>query len=391
MTAILVAGALANKPGNGGEAWVRLSWLAGLRRLGFDVCFVEQLAPGVCVGPEGTPAPFRGSRNLAYFRRVVERFGLTASSSLIYDDGAQVFGMTEGELLARAEAAVALINISGHLTDEPLLRRCKRKVYIDLDPGFTQYWHADGRPLGLESHDHHFTVGENVGTTAFPIPTGGIRWRPIRQPVVLDDWPACHDGMPDRFSTVGTWRGPFGPVTHGERTFGLKVHEFRKFVELPLHAPGAFELALDIHPEDQDDRASLERHGWRLVNPGHVAGEPDAFRAYVQRSGAEFSVAQGIYVETASGWFSDRTVRYLASGKPALVQDTGFGRNLPTGEGLIAFTTMKEAVTGAEEIVTDYQRHSLAARRLAETYFDSDVVLTSLLETIGVTPPVLRR
>jgi len=386
MTTIFVAGALANKPGNGGEAWVRLSWVVGLRRLGFDVCFVEQLAPEVCVGPHGTAAPVGDSRNLAYFRHVVDRFGLTSSSSLVYDGGAQVFGMVEDELLARAEAAVALINISGHLTYEPLMRRCKRKVYVDLDPGFTQYWQAGGRPLGLESHDHHFTVGENVGTAACPIPTGSIRWHPVRQPVLLDEWPVCHDGMPDRFSTVGSWRGPFGPVTHAERTFGLKVHEFRKFVELPVRAPGAFEIALDIDPADRNDRTLLERHGWKLVNPDRVAGEPDTFRAYVQHSGAEFSVAQGIYVETASGWFSDRTARYLAAGKPALVQDTGFSRNLPTGEGLIAFATMEEAVTGAEEIVKDYERHSLAARGLAETFFDSDVVLARLLEAIDVSP-----
>lgn len=385
MSTIFVAGALANKPGNGGEAWVRLSWALGLRRLGFDVCFVEQIAADVCVGPDGAAASIGGSRNLAYFRSVASSFGLTSSSSLLYDDGAQVFGMSKEELLALAESAVALVNISGHLTYEPLMRLFARKVYVDLDPGFTQYWHAEDQPLGLEDHDEHVTVGENIGTDACSIPTGDIAWRHVRPPVVLDEWP-LGDGEPGRFTTVGSWRGAFGPITWDGHAFGLKVHEFRKFVDLPRQAAGTFEIALDIHPADGNDRTLLEHHGWHLVDPGQVVHDPDTFRAYVQASGAEFSVAQGIYVETNSGWFSDRTVRYLAAGRPALVQDTGFSQTLPTGEGLLSFTTMEQAVAGVNAILEDYERHSRAARSLAETYFDSDVVLGRLLADIGVTP-----
>ncbi len=128
----------------------------------------------------------------------------------------------------------------------------------------------------------------------------------------------------------------------------------------------------------------MDRNGWRIVDPREAAGSPDAFRRYVQGSGAEFSVAQGIYVETACGWFSDRTTRYLASGKPALVQDTGFSRNLPAGEGLIAFATMEQAVAGANAIWRDYRHHSQAARALAEEHFDSDRVLGRLLERAGL-------
>lgn len=379
MSTVVVAGALANKPGNGGEAWVRLSWLLGLRRLGYDVLFVEQLSPGACVDTKGAPAPVAGSHNLAFFRAVVDRFGLSSTSSLIYDDGAEVFGVPEDELLARAEVAVALVNLSGHLTYPPLLRRLQRKIYVDLDPGFTQYWHAAGQPLGLEHHDEHLTVGGNVGTGACPIPTRGLHWRHVRPPVVLDEW-SPGSGGDGRFTTVGSWRGAFGPITWDGLTFGLKVHEFRKFVQLPTQAAGTFEIALDIHPADAADRSSLERHGWQLVHPRRVAADPDAFRAYVRGSGAEFSVAQGIYVETNSGWLSDRTAAYLAAGRPALVQDTGFSRTLPTGEGLLCFTTMQEAVAGAREIRGAYDRHSRAARAIAEAYFDSDVVLGGLLD-----------
>ena len=383
MTTVVVAGVLANKPGNGGEAWVRLSWLLGLRRLGFEVVFVEQLSTDACVDTSGARTPVAKSHNLAFFRAVVDRFGLSSTSSLIYDDGAQVFGMTTDELMAKAESAVALFNISGHLKYEPLMRRFARKIYVDLDPGFTQYWHASGMPLGLENHDEHLTVGGNVGTDVCLIPTRGMRWKAVRPPVVLDEWTPARDGDVSRFTTVGGWRGAFGPITWDGRTYGLKVHEFRKFWELPRRSPGTFEVALDIHPADAKDRAMLGGHGWWLVDPGRVAADPDSFRAYVQASGAEFSVAQGIYVETNSGWFSDRTAAYLAAGRPALVQDTGFSRTLPTGEGLLCFTTMEEAVAGAREILGAYDRHSQAARALAETFFDSDLVLGSLMGNLG--------
>jgi hypothetical protein len=384
MTTIFVAGALANKPGNGGEAWVRLSWLLGLRRLGCDVCFVEQVSSAACVDEKGNPAAVEDSVNLAFYRAVLDRFGLTSTSSLVYEDGVHFFGVPEDELLTCAESAVALINISGHLQYEPLLRRLHQKIYIDLDPGFTQYWHADGRPLGLEDHDRHFTVGTNVGTDDCRIPTGDISWQHVLPPVVLDEWRSMPDGEPGRFTTVGSWRGAFGPVTCNGRTYGLKVHEFRRFVELPRRSAGNFEIALDIHPADAADRALLESHGWHLADPRRTAGSPDAFRDYVRTSGAEFSVAQGIYVETNSGWVSDRTVRYLAAGRPALVQDTGFGRTVPTGEGLLCFSTMEEAAASAAEILGNYRQHSRAARELAETFFDSDTVIGALLDDIGV-------
>src|SRR3712207_1627222 len=150
-----------------------------------------------------------------------------------------------------------------------------------------------------------------------------------------------------------------------------------------LQAPGTFEIALNIHPADHADKAMLEGHGWALVDARRVTADPETFRAYVQASGAEFSVAQGIYVETNSGWFSDRTAAYLAAGRPALVQDTGFSRTLPTGEGLLSFTTMQEAVEGVRAISGAYERHSQAARALAETYFDSDRVLSAVFDGRG--------
>jgi hypothetical protein len=382
-----VSSVIANKPLNGGNAWAVLSWVLGLRELGFRVCFVEQISRECCVDATSATTAFEHSVNLAYFKQVTEQFGLADSAALVYEGGEQVHGLRYGELLDVTEAADLLVNITGHLTLQPLMRRVRRKAYVDLDPGYTQFWHASGDTgPRLGGHDLYFTVGENIGTRSCPIPTGGIRWRTTRQPVVLDYWPVSREGDRSRFTTVATWRGPYGSVQYGDKTYGLKVHEFRKFIELPEQARQTFEIALDIHPAEENDLNLLNRYGWRLVDPKAAASDPDAFRRYVQGSGAEFSVAQGVYVETVSGWFSDRTVRYLASGKPALVQDTGFGRSYPVGEGLVAFRTLEEAIAGADRIGRDYEEHCRVARALAEEYFDADKVLGHFVEEAGVAP-----
>jgi hypothetical protein len=242
-------------------------------------------------------------------------------------------------------------------------------------------WHATGdRGSRLAGHDVYFTIAENIGTTGCTVPTCGIDWQRIRPPVVLAGWPAATAGTDWKFTTVASWRGPFGPIRYAGKTYGLKVHEFRKFIDLPRLTGQKFELALNIYPGDDKDRQALVKHGWQLVDPLAAAGDPAAFQHYVQDSGAEFSAAQGIYVETGSGWFSDRTACYLASGKPALVQDTGLSRNYPVGEGLLTFRTLSQAMAGAQQIASDYERHSRAARQLAEEFFDSDRVLAQLVE-----------
>jgi hypothetical protein len=386
MRTVVVSGALANKYLKGGAVWTRLNWVLGLKKLGFHVVFVEQIDRGSCVDAAGAVTAFEDCVNLAYFKKVTEQFGLSRSAALVYENGQQVHGSSWSELLGVAEAADLLVNITGHLTADSLKGRFRRKVYIDLDPGYTQFWHAAGNAgARVEGHDYYFTVGENIGTPTCAIPTCGVHWRPVRQPVVLEEWPVCAEGRRDRFTTVASWRGPYGPVQQGDTTLGSKVHEFRKFLQLPEQVRGAFEIALDIHAADVKDLNLLRSHGWLVVDPTVVAPDPSAFRRYVQTSGAEFSVAQGIYVQTWSGWFSDRTVRYLAAGKPALVQDTGFSRNLPIGEGVVAFRTPEEAAAGAKRILCDYDRHCQAARSLAETYFDSDKVLGQLIEEVGVT------
>jgi hypothetical protein len=373
MTAtVVVSGALGNKPGQSGETWVKLSWVRGLQALGMDVRFVEELAPSVDAAAAS-----------AWFGSVADRFGLKDRATLL-KDGRAIVGPAPGELKDVAPEA-ALVNISGHLRAPDLLGAFGRRVFVDIDPGFTQFWHAQGlEGAGLEGHDAYFTIGELIGTPGCPIPTGGIQWRPVRQPVVLDDWPAMGPGDASRFTTIASWRGPFGPVVQGERTYGLKVHEFRKFIELPRHSPHRFEIALDIDPADRRDLEGLQAHGWMVADPQQVAGDPDALRDYVQGSDAEFSAAQGMYVDTRCGWFSDRTTRYLASGRPALVQDTGFSATLPVGDGLVAFRTLEEAIAGAADIANRYAEHCDAARQIAEEHFAAERVLAQFCDQVGI-------
>jgi hypothetical protein len=391
MTTIVVSGALANRCLNGGGAWVRLNWILGFQRLGCRVYFVEEIKQATCQDAAGAPCAFADSVNLAYFKEITRQFGLDETAALIYEGGQEIHGPGQAELLALAESADLLVNISGHLACEPFFSRFRRKAFLDIDPGFTQIWHAGGiTGARLAGHDKYFTIGENIGTPACSIATNGMSWERVRPPVVLPEWPVTSAAADRRFTTVASWRGPYGPVQYQGKTFGLKVHEFRKVFALPERSrqpdgsPCQFEIALNIHPADEKDLQALLRHGWRITNPRQAAGDPASFRRYVQDSAAEFSPAQAIYVETGSGWFSDRTVCYLASGKPALVQDTGFSRNYPVGEGLLAFRTLDEAVAGAEAIFRDYEKHCRAAREIAEAFFDSDKVLSRFLKEVGV-------
>lgn len=364
MPTAIVSGALASKPFNGGNAWTRLSFVLGLRRLGYDVLFVEQI-----------DRPTQAARE--FFEACCRSFAVDAVLL--------TSGSVPAELQERADDATLLLNIGGQLTRGSVKRAPRVKVFLDDDPGYTQFWHAAGL-LGdrLAGHDFAFTYGQNIGRPGCAIPLAGIDWRATRPPVVLSEWPAAPLGERGRLTTVASWRGGYGRLEANGQLYGQKAHEFRKLAELPERVPQRCEIALAIDPADEGDAELLRLHAWELVDPREVAGEACAYRRYIQGSGGELSAAQGIYVETDSGWFSDRTVCYLASGKPALVQETGFGRSLPVGEGLLSFRTLDEAVDGALRIDSDYEGHAQAARAVAERYFDSDIVLGRLLEEVGL-------
>lgn len=378
----IVAGALANKPGNGGEAWVRLTWVLGLRRLGVDAHLVEVIDEDVLRHEDGCGAGLAASVNGRFFSEVVEAFGLAGAATLACRGSGETLGLGPADLLAMAGETDLLINLSGHLDDQALLGAPRRRVYVDLDPVYTQVWHMDGL-LGdhLLRHDVHLTVGGNIGTPRCAVAVGGIRWIPVAPPVLMEEWPLLPGGDDGPFTTVASWRGGHGTVEVGGVALGPKAHEFRRILGLPRDVARTLEIALDIHPGDDADRRALEDAGWRLREPREVAATPGAFREYVRASFGEMSAAQGAYVRTGSGWLSDRTAHYLASGRPAVVQDTGAA--IPSGEGLMTFRTAAEAAAAAGELEREPARHREAARALAERLFDSDRVLARVLEVVG--------
>jgi len=215
------------------------------------------------------------------------------------------------------------------------------------------------------------------------VPTCGLAWTTLPQPVVLEHWPVAEPRPAGGFTGIGAWRGPNGPVEYQGHLYGLRCHEFRKFLGLPGRCPGeTFEQALAIDPGDAKDIAALRDHGWRLVDPVAVAGSPRRYRDYVAGSKAEFMVPKQMYVDTASGLLSDRSCYYLATGRPVLARDTGLDSLYPCGEGLVTFTTLDEAAAGVERIAADYPGHCRAAREIAATHFDSDRVLTRFLDDV---------
>jgi hypothetical protein len=384
---IAIAGSLAQKPWHGGHTWVFLQYLLGFKRLGWDVLFLDDLQPEMCVDDSGVSCSFEQSRNLRYLLSVMKRFGLDGSFALIYNRGERFIGMTRPDVLERVGRAVFLLNVTmGSVFDPEVLARAQRRVYLDLDPGVGQMW----RELGLcdlfRDHDMFATIGENIGKEGCGIPTCGLPWITTPQPVVLDLWPAAQPMVPDEgaFTSIGAWRGPYAPIEYKGRTYGLRVHEFRTFVSIPRLTGQRFEVALDIHPNETRDLELLRANDWSLVDPRLIAADPWVYQDYLCRSKAEFMVAKNLYVQSNSGWFSDRSICYLACGRPVLAQDTGIRQLYPTGEGLITFSTLEEAAAGVEAINSDYTRHARAAREIAMEYFDSDKVLTRLLNKLGL-------
>ena len=348
----VVAGALARRPRAGGHAWVFLQYLLGLRRLGYDVLFVDWLDAETCSGP------VEHSSEAAYLSRVMDEHGLAGSWSLLdHATGDAAAGLPRAEVVEHARTSALLLNVMGYLDDEEILAATPLRVFLDIDPGFPQMWHELGLANVFQGHDRFVTIGERVGLDGCEVPTCGLDWITTRPPVVLERWPV-RPAVDGAFTTVASWRGAFAPVEYAGKRYGLRAHELRKSPELPERSRQRFELALDIDEADAADRELLERCGWELVDPLEVAADPAAYQDYIAGSKGELMVAKGMYVETRSGWFSDRSACYLASGKPVVAQDTGLEGLYPLGTGLLAFSTLDEAAAAVEAVAADYERHA---------------------------------
>jgi hypothetical protein len=379
---ILLSGMIASVPRQRGATWAILQYLLGFKRLGYNVHFIEPVEEAA-LRPAGVH--LARSDNAAYFRRVMAEFGMGESSTLLLAGTQRTVGIPYERLREIARRADVLVNISGLLTDEALTEDIPLRTYLDLDPAFTQLWHvAEGIDMRFAAHNRFVTVGQAIGDPDCEVPTCGLKWVTTPQPVVLERWPAGHITTHDALTTVANWRG-YGSIEHKGVFYGQKAHSWRQFFSLPALSEERFAPALAIHPEESKDLAALRANGWRLLDPERVAQTPASYQCFVRGSKAEFGIAKSGYVASRCGWFSDRSVCYLASGRPVIAQETGFSRFLPVGAGLFAFDTIDEVLASIEALNGDYDCHARAARAVAEEYFDSDRVLVRLLNVLGVT------
>lgn len=376
---ILVSGMIGAVPHQGGATWAVLQYMLGFRRLGHDVYFVEPIRRED-IKPAG---PLERSPNAAYFRAVMRRFGFSRCAAMLLTGEGATVGMSYAALQSLAPTLDVHVNISGMLTDESICGRVPMRVYLDLDPAFNQLWHAvQGIDMRFAGHTHFVTVGPAIGTPASKIPACGRRWIPTLQPVVLAHWPIARRTRYDGLTTIGNWRG-YGSVEYDGEFYGQKAHALREFMALPTMMREKFMIAMAIHPGEHRDLAALNENGWHVIDPASVAATPQSYRQFVRASKAEFGIAKSGYVQSQCGWFSDRSVCYLASGRPVIAHDTGFDKFLPVGAGLFKFSRAGEVMDAVRALDKDYAHHARAARRLAEEHFDSDVVLPSLLSRIG--------
>ena len=374
-----------------GVAWQILHYLEGLRRLGFDVFYVEDTGDW----------PYDADRNTItdderyttqYIERMMAWCGLADRWAYRAAAKDTVFGPAAVRLPGLFRDADALINVTAGtvLREEHL--RVPVRIYLETDPVLPQIEVAQGNQRTIDllaAHTHHFTFGENVGAPDCGVPVGRFPYQATRQPIVLDWWegpPADALGVrPDisRFTTVSNWKQSGKDIEWGGKVYSWsKHHEFLKFVDLPGQSGEAFELALACG--DTDAIRLLGRHGWAVRDALVLSRDIQPYRDYIRGSRGEFTVAKDQNIRLRSGWFSDRSACYLAAGLPVITQETGFSRILPTGKGLFAFTAIEEILAALDRVASDYPGHRQAAAEIAAEYFAAEAVLDRLCGQAGL-------
>ena len=383
---IVVLGTAASNPW-AGLAWMHMQIMLGLLRLGHDAYYVETTSAWP-YDPIRRAAVGDSDYALPYLSQLAKDFGIADRWAYrrSYSDG-QWFGLPGADAEALLAGADAVLNVAGatRLAWDGL--EVGRLVYLGTDPGYRELALAKGdedvRAM-VEEHDDCVTYGENIGTADCPIPPLPRLRSKTRQPILLDLWVA---GPPSRseFTTVSNWRDGAWDIEYGGTTYyWSKRREFLKFIDLPRRAGRPIELATGFSGLNAEDRESLISNPWRLRDAHSLTTDPWRYRDYVRSSPGEFTVTKDQYARLRSGWFSERSACYLAAGRPVVCQDTGFGNVLPTGEGLFACATTDEAVAALEAIDADYERHSRAARSIAEEFFAAETVLARLLDDLGL-------
>ena len=372
-----------------GVIWQHIHYIVGLQRLGHDVYYIEDSARYPY-----NPVTYEENENYTYAAEVLGKlatqFGFEGRWSycarFLADE--PTAGLSLAKVRELYRTADAILNVCGAQEFNADLLVSQNILYVESDPGVEQIKVDKGDEKTREYLGRHralFTFGENVGTDHFRVPVHGARWLPTRQPVVTEFWkmdaPPAGDAV---FTTVANWNtsGRKDIEWHGEKYHWSKSLEFLKFVEAPVRSGEPFEMVTNIG--DTATRALFEQNNWRLVSPDQPSVEWDLYRAYLQNSRGEFTVAKDQYVRLNTGWFSDRTSCYLACGRPAITQETGFTRLYGGAKGLLAFTTMDEIVEHTRAIRADYAAHCRAAYEIAAEHFEATKVLADLLERAGV-------
>jgi hypothetical protein len=366
-----------------GVAWQFLHYLLGLKRLGYDVYYVEDSARDL-YDPAANDFTSDPAANIEAVAPFLEAHGFKYKWCFRSHALNRCFGLSESELGRLYDDADAFLNVTGAQEIRGEHMKIPRRIYIETDPVVSQIQvsQGDARTIAhLSAHDTHFTFGENIGQPDCLVPNERFNWLATRQPVLLDFWER-NDGPSRRYTTICTWQNKGRDINYkGEIYHWSKDREFKEFIDLPRGAPVQFELATS---PDEQSRRLLEQNGWRIVPSIPLSQRFDTYCAYIQNSRAEFTVAKDQNVRLRSGWFSDRSACYLAAGLPVITQETGFSNHLPTGGGLFGFFTTGNILAAIDKIESDYQRASRAARDLAIDYFDAEKVLRSLLSRAGL-------
>jgi len=381
---LLVLGIVGQYP-MAGVAWQALHYLLGFRQLGWDVYYVEDSGAPPYDPRIGGPTE-DCTYAVGYVADVMRRFGLEERWVYVDMMRDETHGLSRGRLAELYRSAAGIVNLCGATAPRAEHRQGARLVYVETDPVYEQLRIATGAAPSLEflsAHDVLFTYGENLGAPDCPVPLERFTWRTTRPPVVVDCWEGQPDPSAVFFTSIASWENKGKDITFRGETYQWSKHvNFLRFLDLPRHTPQPFRLAMD--PADAAVEARIRGAGWQLTDPQPISRDVDAYRAFIQGSRGEFTVAKDIYVRPRSGWFSDRSVCYLAAGRPVVTQDTAFGTRIPTGEGLFAYATMDEAVDALARVNADYARHSAAARRVAREHFGAEPVLGRLLADAGL-------
>jgi len=381
---VLVLGYIVRGP-FGGMAWHHLQYVMGLRDLGHDVFFLEDSDDyWSCFDPSTGELGTDPGYGLRFAASTFDRVGLGERWAYHDAHAGRWCGPAAADALELCRTADVLLNVSGVNPLRPWLLEIPVRALIDTDPVFSQVRHLTDPAARATAarHTAFLTFGANIGSPGCTIPDDGFAWRPTRQPVVLEAWPVTPGPADGPFTTVMQWDS-YPKREYQGRQFGMKSASFGPYFDLPRQTGRPFSLAVGS-PTAPRDR--LRDAGWQVLDPLDAAADPWAYQAFIRRSRAEFTVAKHGYAVTLSGWFSERTAAYLASGRPAVVQDTGFGDWMPMGDGVLAFEDLGGAIASIASIEADYDRHCRAARELAAEFFDARRVLAQLLEAAGAAP-----